>query len=105
MLQPLQKYTLASYLTFALGQKDTPQGIKQVAEHARDTIWTSKGYDVIRNQLKKQSTDIENQSPPTAEVCATVEAHVQSPMQQYHKYQSSRIRDRSVVAAFYSSVE
>jgi hypothetical protein len=47
-MQPLQKYHLASFLTFAHHQQDCPDDIKAVTEKYGGVPWTAKLADVIR---------------------------------------------------------
>jgi hypothetical protein len=50
-LQPLQKYQLASFLTFAHHQQDCPDDVKAVTEKYEGVPWTAKLADDIRTSV------------------------------------------------------
>jgi hypothetical protein len=47
-MQPLQKYQLASFLTFAHHHQDCPDDVKAVTEKYEGAQWTAKLADDIR---------------------------------------------------------
>jgi hypothetical protein len=65
-MQPLQKYAMASFLSFAFAQQETPSSIKKVAQDNSGYLSDDRSNHV-RATLKKELMLIESEG--STEVC------------------------------------
>jgi hemoglobin-like flavoprotein len=57
-LQPLNKYQLASFLTYAHHQPNCPDSVKAVTEKHVGVTWTAKQAEIIRASVSTTFTEI-----------------------------------------------
>jgi hypothetical protein len=64
-MQPLQKYQLASFLTFAHHQQDCPDDVKAVTEKYAGVPWTAKLAEDIRARVSSAFKQILQETTST----------------------------------------